>query len=121
MNYAEAAEYAGVDPSLIVKAVQNRELKAYRYEMARIGNNGKGEKNYIVDIGAGDIDKWLEKRADKHHRPQRLVTFVHKDEYDKFVDYCAKKKQKCSWVIRELICKELISHGYKLQRYSKED
>lgn len=121
MNLKEAAEYAGVTITSVMDAIQKKELKAYKYEMARIGTQEKGEPGYIYDIGTLDIDKWLHKHAKDHQRPQRLITFVYQDEYDKFVTYCAKKNQKCSWVIRELICKELRSHGYKLQRYSKKD
>ena len=119
MTYEEAADYAGVTISTIYKAVQNHELKATRVYLDP-NRSQPGLENYIL-IHPGDVDRWLSRRLKEHKRPQRLVTFVHQDEYDKFVTYCAKRGEKCSWVIRELICKELHSHGYKLQRYSKED
>ena len=121
MNTQEAADYAGVDIHTLLNAIKRKELKVYRYETARIGTQTKGEPGYIYDIGAGDIDKWLHKYAQDHQRPQRLITFVNQIVYDKFVTYCAKINRKCSWVISDLIVKELLSHGYKLQGYSKED
>lgn len=121
MNLQEAADYAGVDVHTLYNAIQRKELKAYRYEMARIGTQVKGEPGYFWDIGALDIDKWLYKYAQDHQRPQRLITFVNQIVYDKFVTYCAKINRKCSWVISDLIVKELLSHGYKLQGYSKEN
>ena len=121
MNIREAAEYAGVSFNLIMDAIRKKELKAYKYEMAHIGAQAKGEPGYIYDVGAIDIDKWLKKHLKDHQRPQRLVAWVSQPVYDKFVTYCAKRSQKCSWVINDLIVKELLTHGYKLQGYSKKD
>lgn len=116
MSPDDIVDIFGLPEMTVRNALQRGELKCRKYEITTGFDNQYGDK-FIYGASYDAVCKWIRDKSISSFRPIPMMTFLAEDEYDKFAIYCAKQGKKCHTVIRDLVCKELRSHGYKLQRY----